>query len=151
MRICCDYFAWLCLAFTVVGCGGSASDQPKLMPVRGMVVLDGKPLSGAVVAFDPTGSTHGTGAYGHTDKAGKYELATRSGGKGSPVGDYRVVVTKLVMPDGSDFPANSKVAPIDSLAKQILPARYGMIGQTMLRATVRDGANTIDFPLSAKP
>ena len=31
----------------------------------------------AVVAFVPTGSTHGTGANGYTDKAGKYELATR--------------------------------------------------------------------------
>lgn len=135
----------------VVGCGRNASDLPKLAPVAGTVTLDGKPLSGATVVFVPTGSTHGTGANGRTDQAGRYELAKRSGEKGSPTGEYRVVITKLVMPDGSDFPVDSAVAPINSSAKQILPVKYSMAGKTVLRAKVGDSANVIDFPLSTKP
>jgi len=143
-------FARLCLMLAIVGCGGDASHLPKLTPVGGTVTLDGKPLINAMVAFVPSGSTPGTGANGHTDKAGKYELATRSRGKGTPAGEYRVVVTKLVMPDGTDFPANSAVAPINSPAKQILPVKYSMAGQTVLRAKVGEDSTVIDFPLTAK-
>ena len=150
MRMCDTRFAWLCLMFVVAGCGGNVSDLPKLMPVGGTVTLDGKPLANAMIAFVPSGSTRGTGANGRTDTVGKYELATRSGEKGAPAGEYRVVVTKLVMPDGTDFPANSAVAPINSPAKQILPAKYSMAGQTVLRAKVGEGGTVIDFPLTAK-
>ena len=72
------------------GCGGKVSNQPPLMPVSGTVTLDGKPLSGIMISFVPTGSTRGTGAGGYTDKAGKYELTAMHGGKGTPVGQYRV-------------------------------------------------------------
>ena len=84
--------AWLCLFVALTGCGRAASDRPKLIPVSGTVTLDGKPLSGAVVQFIPTGSTRGNGASGCADKAGKYELTAARGGKGTPVGEYRVVI-----------------------------------------------------------
>jgi hypothetical protein len=150
MRIQKSRIACLGLMAVVAGCGGKASDLPKLAPVAGTVTLDGKPLAKAMVAFIPTGSTRGTGANGHTDNAGKYELAARSGEKGAPAGEYRVAITKLVMPDGSDFPANSAVPPINSAAQQVLPAKYSMARQTVLAAKVGDSANVIDFPLSTK-
>lgn len=135
----------------VAGCGGSSSNQPKLVPVTGTVTLDGKPLSGVSVSLIPTGATRGTGASGYTNAAGRYEITASHGGRGSPVGEYRVVAAKLVMPDGSDFPINSNIVPIDSPAKQILPLCYSHPQHTVLKATVQDGPNTIDFPLSSKP
>ena len=75
-------FAWLGLIVMAAGCGTTVPNQPKLVPVSGAVTLNGKPLAGATVEFVPTGSTHGTGAYGCTDKTGKYELSTTRGGKG---------------------------------------------------------------------
>ena len=143
--------AWLWLVVAVAGCVGSPSNLPQLVPVSGTVMLDGEPLSGAVVTFIPTESTRGTGANGYTDTAGKYEIVANHGGKGAPEGTYKVLIAKLVMPDGSDFPINSNIAPLDSPARQILPARYSEVNQTELTATVRDGANTIDFPLTSKP
>ena len=84
MRIHKAHLVWLGLAAAVAGCSGAAAHQPKLFPVSGIVTLDGKPLSGVVVEFIPTGSTHGNGAAGRTDKAGKYELTAARGGKARP-------------------------------------------------------------------
>ena len=151
MRNCAVHLEWLCLVVLIVGCSRNDSTMPKLATVDGTITLNGKPLSGATVSFVPTGATRGTGANGYTDKAGKYELKTRSGDKGATPGEYRIVVTKMVMPDGSDLSLDSTVAPINSPAKQILPARYSMRDKTILRATVGDRASIIDFPLSYQP
>ena len=127
--------------------GCSPARDKSLMPVTGKVTLEGKPLSGTTITFVPIGSTRGAGGNGYTDKSGKYELSATHGGKGVPVGEYRVVASKLVMPDGSDFPLNSDVAPINSSAKEMLPAQYTSPENASLRATVHEGANEVDFAL----
>lgn len=153
MQICLGYMVCFALAVLLTGCGTTASNQPPLMPVSGTVTLDGKPISGVAISFIPIGATHSTGASGYTDNAGRYKIMATRGGTGTPVGEYRVVAIKWVMPDGSDFPTNSKVGPmnIKSPAKQVLPAKYSAWDQPILKATVRDGANTIDFLLFSKP
>jgi hypothetical protein len=139
------------LAASHTGCGGHNAGLPKLVPVSGRVTLDHKPLSGAMVAFIPAGNTRGRGATGYTDAQGRYELHDPEGQKGAPAGEYRVIVTKLLMPDGSDFPLDSGVAPIDSPARQILPARYSDDRQTTLKALVGDQGGTLDFALESEP
>ena len=139
---------WVGLLPLLVGCSGSDYEGPQLWPVTGTVTLDDKQLSGVTLQFVPIGSTKGNGATGFTDQQGKYQLVTMRGFPGAPAGDYRVVATKLVMPDGSDFPADSAVGPMDSPARQVLPSRYSSRGNTVLRATVIEGPNVIDFPLS---
>jgi len=141
----------LLLVIVTVGCGGTNANLPPLVPVSGTVTLDGELLCGAVVRFVPVGSTRGTGAGGHTDESGKYELVSRHGGNGAAVGEYRVVITKLVMPDGSDFPLDSEVPPIESPAKDILPPAYHDMKQTPLKATVPEGGTTVDFALFSTP
>ena len=147
MQIDLRRLAWLALLTVVGGCGGSSSPW-ELEPVSGTVTLDGKPCSGVRVAFVPTGKTEGIGGSAYTDKEGKYELMSRRGGKGTPPGDYRVTMSKQVMPDGSNFSADSTVAPIFSPAKQVLPSKYSR-GKSALTATVHKGANAIDFPLTS--
>jgi hypothetical protein len=141
---------WLALLL-LAGCNAKSSDPWKLTPVSGVVTLDGKPLSGATVVFVPTGTTSGVGARGRTDATGTYKLKTRFGGEGTPAGEYRVVVAKLVMPDGSDFSGSSIVPPATSQAKQVLPAQYSTLEATVLKAKIGDSASIIDFPLSAQP
>ncbi len=55
------------------------------------------------------------------------------------------------MPDGSDFPLDSDVAPMDSPAKEVLPGIYSDMDQTTLKATVPEGGGTIDFALKSRP
>jgi len=140
----------LLLACMVAGCGGPVAKQPKLESVRGTVTLDAKPVSGVMLSFVPQGATRGFGASGYTDRNGKYSLITRFGDEGILAGQYVVTAAKLVMPDGSDFPLESKVAPIDSPATQILPAKYNDVTRSILKATVQEGLNTIDFQLLSR-
>jgi hypothetical protein len=137
------------MAIAFVGCGRSDSNRWYVAPVSGTVTMDGMPVSNAVVAFIATGSTRGQGACGRTDKAGKYQLSATRAGRGAPLGQYRVMITTFVRPDGTALPPGSDVPPITSPAKQLLPDRYSTRERTVLTATVHDTVNTIDFALSA--
>lgn len=136
---------------TLVGCGADrAANAPKLVPFTGTVTLDNKPLGGALVTFIPTGSTKGKGAFGATDENGRFELSEDGKNKGAPAGQYRVVCNKWVMPDGSDYPRDSKVSPGEAGAKEMLPRRYSDEGETELKATVPAEGGTTDLKLVSK-
>ncbi len=139
------------LILVVVGCGGRDPNLPKLVPVEGTVTLDGKPLGGTSVTFIPTGTTRGNGAMGYTDAEGKYKLSDPRGGEGSPAGEYRVTCNKLVMPDGTDFPMNSDIPPMDSPAREVLPLIYSDMDETTLTFTVPEAGGTADFELKSQP
>src|SRR5262245_2216097 len=146
----CVAFGAVCLALLgALGCG-SGPDLPKHVPVSGAITLDGKGLARARVTFIPTGDTKGFGAQANTDEAGKYSLKGTRGGDGAGPGTYKVVVSKRVMPDGSDVPADDNTPPIESPAKEKLPLQYSNPGATTLTATVPAAGGTIDFPLKSK-
>ena len=130
----------------LAGCGNE-SQEPKLVPVSGTVTLDGRPLSGAYVWLRPTGDTRGGGAVGRTNTDGKFEVKSPPRGLGAVAGEYKVQISKLIMPDGSDFPENSPVAPMDSPAKEHLPPRYSDLEQTELTATVPESGGELSFAL----
>lgn len=133
-------------ALSLVGCGGRDPNLPKLEPVSGTVTLDGRPLANASVTFVPSGTTRGTGATGVTGPDGKYTLMSR-GEPGVPAGDYRVVVSKLVLPDGSDFPLDADVPPIESNAREMLPPHYSDEAASNIAKTVPEGGGIIDIQL----
>jgi hypothetical protein len=86
----------LLLAFAI-GCGSG----PKLVPVSGVVTLNGKPLGEAVIQFlpdPPTEDAHP--ADDVTDPEGNYQAETK-GRSGVVPGKYRVVITK----DNTPIPA----------------------------------------------
>jgi len=140
--------SWIVLLLlTTNGCRDAS--VPELVPVGGTVTLDGKPLSGALVEFLPLGDIPGNGGGGRTSAEGRYQLQTGQGHHGIPAGEYKVVIIKLVMPDGSDFPADSDVPPIDSSAQQVLSARYSERDLTELRAIVAAETHTLDFALES--
>lgn len=132
------------------GCGGRNPKLPPLVPVEGTVTLDGQPLEGAYVQFHPVGETRGTGAAANTGAEGRYELIAPDRSKGAPVGQYRVTISKLVMPDGSPYSAADGLAPMDSPAREAVPEPYSDFERTVLVATVPEDGGTIDFPLTSK-
>ena len=80
-------FAW----FT--GCGDG---RPKLVRATGTVMLDGKPLAGAVVCFQPVSQS---GEFQRpssaiTDAEGKFSPGTYGEKDGLPAGKYRVAIQK---------------------------------------------------------
>jgi len=81
------------LAFAI-GCGSG----PKLVPVTGVVTLNGKPLGEAVIQFLPDPATEDTyPADDITGPEGNYKAQT-NGRSGVVPGKYRVVVTKVITP-----------------------------------------------------
>lgn len=120
----------------VAGCGESG---PSLGSVEGTVTLDGQPLANAIVNFEPADEAGNRSSYdGQTDESGHYVLHATASRMGAEPGDYTVHIT-LPKP-AADDPRAKTAAKI--------PAKYNT--RSELRATVKDGENTFDWPLESK-
>lgn len=117
--------AWLlpCLAVVVVaaGCGR----RELLVPVKGMVLLDGKPLASGVVQFQPAAGQMATGEIGGD---GTFTLSRHAPNDGVPPGTYRVAV--------SAFDPQAEVQSAETL---IVPVRYTRFGSSGIEFTVFPG------------
>jgi hypothetical protein len=115
MRICLLLAAFLVAA---AGCG-----QGGVAPVSGKVMLDGNPLPGVLLSYEPEssgGQDAGGGSYATTDAAGAYTLHLVNGDKpGAVVGKHRVKIAAPV--DASSDRDLGGKAP---QPKVVLPARY---------------------------
>lgn len=138
----CSVLTLSILALT--GCGGDPKG-PELVPVRGVVKWKGSPLAGAKLTFIPMGDTQGNGGSAVTNAEGAYEVTYVRGGEGLPVGQYKVAISKRVMPDGSAPPED--VPEIESPARETLPASISSQEQTRVTRTVAAGGAPVDFTL----
>ena len=115
----------LCVAaFLVIGC--SSGDE--VGRVAGVVTVDGSPLAGVHVTFQPD---NGRRCQGVTDAGGNYELLYKPGESSVPVGQYRVVITTA-----------TERSPVEKL-----PPRYNRA--TELTREVKSGANELNFELDS--
>ena len=134
----------LLLAF-LTGCGSKAVG-PATFPVTGVVTLAGAPVEEALVEFVPTSPDVGiAGAQVNTDSAGAFTVKIalymgKTTKEGLPAGDYRVAITKLVLPPGQ---ATTMKPP-----QNTLPQKYATAESTPLTVTVKsEGENHFEFPL----
>lgn len=115
------------LLVVIVGC--TPSDQPPLGRVYGKVTLDGEPLAGVIVNFQPESGRVSTA---ETDAQGKYDLIYIYGTNGAKVGKNTV---SFRWPDGVE-------------GKKPLPKKY--TGATKEVVEVKSGRNTLDWELTSK-
>jgi len=148
--------AGLCslILIAVAGCDSG----PPTGAVTGIVTMDGKPLTNAIVSFVPQAG--GQTAIGKTDSSGKYELYRR-GERGALIGTHTIVVTTVQEPVAaapsisSDSEEYAKQAagggnPSDynqAIVKEPIPARYNK--QSTLVMEVKAGENQIDLELTS--
>lgn len=90
----------LCLA--TAGCGGPAeADRPvvELQPVRGQLLVDGKPAPGALVTLHPRNqSALGfVSPFGEVAEDGSFTITTYEPGDGAPAGEYTATVSWPVL------------------------------------------------------
>lgn len=126
----------------LLGCGGGGADH-----VKGKVTLDGQPLKNALVAFIPMEGTKGVGGNGVTDADGAFTIKTPRGEAIEP-GEYRVVISKFLCPDGSE--PDPDVPPIDSDASESLSPDYSDRDNSKLRANVSSEKKDFPFELTKK-
>ena len=148
MRSCRSLLA--CLLLVPAGCGGGDSGV-QTVPVSGTVTLDGQPLAGAMVRFEPTGAGGSTAegwidSSGITDAQGRYTLSTPDGMSGAVVGTHKVSITTAPPSGPVDFSTEGQTtAP----AKEVIPARYN--SQTELTFEVpKGGTDAANFDLTSK-
>ena len=85
-----------------------------------------------------------------TKATGEYTLTGSRGGTGVCPGNFKVVVSKLVLPDGGEIPEKSTKSPMELKASETLPPHYSQPEKTILTASVPADGGTIDFPLKTK-
>jgi len=129
------------VALLAAGCGGSDGD---LATVRGTVTLDGEPLAGARVEFDPVpeakvrGKSTGSASCGITDSRGRYTLQYTPEQEGALVGKHVVRITTRSMTVDADGK--------EVLVPERLPPKFHL--DSDVTRDVTPGSNTFDFPLS---
>lgn len=149
----------MALLTMTLGCGKAGIGT---VPVTGKVLMNGQPLEGATVVFNPNGQ--GRASSGTTDAAGVFKLTTETNGDGALPGDYQIAVTKyegkgIPMPDTSNMsPEEAMDAQYRALdkaggktppAKNLIPALYGNAKGSGLVASVKESGPN-DFPLELK-
>ncbi|HEY1378036.1 MAG TPA: carboxypeptidase-like regulatory domain-containing protein [Gemmataceae bacterium] len=136
--------ALLVLAATAAG-GCSAKpyqdQRPKLVPVRGVVKYNGKPLDGARVTF--TNTAAGISAYALTDAGGKFTLTTFEPGDGAAPGHYQIAVTKA---QDVGHPTEKTAPPVFRSGgaphpRWLIPQKYGNLATSNLSADVGESGN----------
>ena len=116
----------LSAVLALVGCGESG---PHLATVEGTILVDGKPVPGLFVEFQPEG---GSPSIGETDESGFYRLRFSRERWGAEVCEHQVRI--MADEDGGG-----------RRGKDRLPAKYN--AKTELKRDVVDGRNIIDFEL----
>lgn len=99
-----------------IGCGCRKSPDG-VAPVSGRVTLNGKPLAGATITFQPVviGPSLPTvaGSVGHTDADGNFTMRlTEPDGPGAAVGKHVVTITTASMPHRDDVLPRGEKVPI---------------------------------------
>ena len=114
----------------------STSSEILLGRVSGMVLFDGKPVSGATVEFTPE---EGSASYGITDSRGYYRLQYLPDSPGAVTGHHAVRITTY---DWQTAENGKKVE-----VEEMLPLRYNQ--ESTLEADVRSGSQTLDWELTS--
>lgn len=142
------------VALVVVPACSSGPKRPSTIKVSGKVTMNGTPVPGATVSFQPS-ANGGRAAVGITDDAGQYTLTTFSAGDGAVAGDYGVAVVKMEEGAGNAVgTANTEqYIPPEGMkepppAKSLIPVRFNNPRESGLKATVGGGNTTFNFELA---
>jgi hypothetical protein len=121
----------------LIGCAGGY----QVAAVSGQVTLNGHPLPGVQVTFQPVGAggeDPGPGSSGITDNEGRYTLKLLTTQKpGAVVGKHRVMIFTL-------RPSNSKGE--GAVPRETIPARYNLDSKVFF-AVPPEGTQAADFGL----
>ena len=128
----------------LTGCWSGSAQTAR---VSGRVTLDGRPLAGASVSFQPTASGNpnpGPGSFGTTDANGRFQLQTIQPRKEGAIVGLHIVRISRTLP-GKRVAGEEDFRPRD-------PSLPPQADDGSLRFTVPPiGTEAADFALSSKP
>ena len=156
----------LLYVFLLSLCGCQGEPQLATEYVEGVVTLDGTPVEGATIAFQPVKEGEGIAATGFTDANGVYKLTAVNGKDGAQPaveggtlpGEYYVSVTKTqaetpLSQEEAEAAGKKYVAPSTTQGPKltyIIPKKYQQGHRSGLKVTVSEGKNDIPLELTSK-
>ncbi len=125
--------------------GGCDGADYSIVPVCGTVTLNGRPLAGARISFEPQRRRKqidaGPGSYGTTDAEGHFELVSLDGRAGAVVGVHHVSIRTRNVKAGA---SGEEVV----IHEEMLPARYHDTS-ALTFAVPPEGTSHADFALES--
>jgi hypothetical protein len=135
----------LLLGFCVtvlIGCSQRPAGMPDLCHVTITVMMDGKPIEGALVSCVP--ENNGTWfAGGITDVNGQVRPRTKGRYNGIPLGNFKVIVMKTVSRENS--------TPEKSRFVRLVHSRFGDLATTPLICTIEKTTRLVEFNVEPAP
>jgi hypothetical protein len=130
-----------CLA-VLVGCSQRPADMPDLYNVTITVMMDGKPLEGALISCVP--ENKGTWfSGGTTDVNGQVRPRTRGRYNGIPLGNFKAIVIKTI-PRESSTPEKVRFV-------RLVHSRFGDLATTPLTCTIEKTTRLVEFNVEPAP
>jgi len=127
------------LSASVLGCGGG----PALVPVEGVITLDGGPLPNATIALLPLTAAASGPFSAVTDATGKYALGTTEApASGAVPAEYYVNITTVTSTGGG---IESAPAPTQ---KEVVPIAYR--NSTTKFTVPPEGATAANFDMKSR-
>jgi hypothetical protein len=147
----------------MVSCNTGDDVLGRRFPVSGTVNYNGRPLEKGEINFVAEDLTKNFSATGMITN-GSYTLATGGNDDGAQAGKYKVTISAkedYASKARSDFQKESGVggegkippqhlAKASAASKNLIPAGYGDLRTTTLKAEVKEESNKINFDLSDK-
>ena len=127
------------LAITIAAMAGCGKSELGLVPVTGVVLLDGNPLSTGTLT---TSKEEGLAARGTIRSDGTFTLETRGVGEGAEIGKHLVAVLAYESADPGNPEARKKL---------LVPAKYTNAFSSGLEVEVGpEGARDVKLELTSK-
>lgn len=127
------------------GCGGADRESAE---VTGNVQLNGQPVEGVIVRFQPVGSgdateiNAGVGSYGETDENGEFSLRFADDGSyGAMIGEHTIVIDERT-PEEEEL---DDAGGIGEEPESRIPPKWRDSSQHFV---VKEGTNQADIELS---
>ncbi|HWB12507.1 MAG TPA: hypothetical protein VG826_25000 [Pirellulales bacterium] len=136
----CQVLCGATMFSAAIGCGPSAPKIPTTYPVHGTVTLNGEPVTGGYVRFEPVEAGKGMEADGAVQSDGSYKVRAFAGQPGTTPGDYKVFLSSVSrMREGEDYPEQLPI-----------PAKYQNKDTSGIIKTVTSDDNQIDLELTGE-
>ncbi|WP_437231107.1 carboxypeptidase regulatory-like domain-containing protein [Planctomicrobium sp. SH661] len=139
MKVTLNCATWHLLAVLPLLSGCGSASGPSIAPVRGVVTLDGKPVSGAIVEFQPEA---GRPSVSVTRPDGAYEMQYAVKVPGAVLGPHTVTIRNPAVQSRGE---NEETTPSMTLP---LPDRFH--SESEMEVEVKPNSNVFNFELVSR-
>lgn len=144
------FVAVVSVGLFVMSLSGCGEKGPRIAPVSGVVLYDGKPVEGATVEFVVPGAPFRS--VGSTDDDGAFEITSLKPGDGATVGTNKVTVTKRTKSTAGTPAAEPVIVDLESISdpeeRRMAASKNSVIQKT---AAHESGAATQQRPRDLLP